>query len=118
MSHFWDEMDDSEEEELEDEASSVDEAQEDEASEPEDEETLEDSGKESLIQRIADAMDEQETSATRFFNSLDRDANGNVDILELMNELTILLDDEVTHDDIEEFLHDVDDDGDLDLSKI
>lgn len=111
-------MEDSEEEKLEDEASSVDEAQEDEASEPEDDETLDDSGKESLIQRIADAMDEQETSATRFFNSLDRDANGNVDILELMNELTMLLDDEVTHDDIEEFLHDVDDDGDRSVDMI
>ena len=73
---------------------------------------------ESLIRRIADAMDEDGISPNRFFNDLDKDGSGGVDVLELTNALTTLLDDEVTSDDIEEFLSEVDDDNNRSIDMI
>ena len=73
---------------------------------------------ESLIRRIADAMDEDGISPNRFFNDLDKDGSGDVDVLELTNALTTLLDDEVTSDDIEEFLTEVDDDNNRSIDMI
>ena len=71
-----------------------------------------------LIRRIADAMDEQETSPNSFFNALDRDADGGVDVTELTNALNTLLDDEITYDDVEDFLSDIDEDGDRTIDMI
>lgn len=90
---------------------------EDEASEedPSEEESIEEV---SLIRKIADAMDEMETSPAQFFKSIDRDANGRVDVVELMNELNKLFDDEIGHKDIEEFLSEVDDDNDRTVDMI
>jgi len=65
-----------------------------------------------LIRRIADAMDEEGTSPNYFFSHLDRDADGAADVSELTNALKGLLDDEVSYDEIEQFLVDVDGDGD------
>ncbi len=64
-----------------------------------------------LIRRIADAMDDEGTSPNYFFSKLDRDADGGADVTELTNALTTLLDDEVTYEEIEDFLIDVDGDG-------
>lgn len=72
----------------------------------------------SLIRRIADAMDEDGISPNRFFNDLDKDGSGGVDVLELTNALTNLLGDEVTSDDIEEFLSEVDDDNNRSIDMI
>ena len=90
---------------------------EDEASDedPSEEESIEEV---SLIRKIADAMDEMETSPAQFFKSIDRDANGRVDVVELMNELNKLFDDEIGHKDIEEFLSEVDDDNDRTVDMI
>ena len=94
--------------EHEDETSSeIDDADDEESEEPE-----------SLIRRIADAMDEDGISPNRFFNDLDKDGSGDVDVLELTNALTTLLDDEVTPDDIEEFLSEVDDDNNRSIDMI
>ena len=94
--------------EHEDETSSEnDDADDEESEEPE-----------SLIRRIADAMDEDGISPNRFFNDLDKDGSGDVDVLELTNALTTLLDDEVTPDDIEEFLSEVDDDNNRSIDMI
>ena len=71
-----------------------------------------------LIRKIADAMDEMETSPAQFFKSIDRDANGRVDVVELMNELKNLFDDEIGHEAIEEFLSEVDDDNDRTVDMI
>ena len=71
-----------------------------------------------LIRKIADAMDEMETSPAQFFRSIDRDANGRVDVVELMNELNKLFDDEIGHEAIEEFLSEVDDDNDRTVDMI
>jgi Ca2+-binding EF-hand superfamily protein len=71
-----------------------------------------------LIRRIADAMDDQETSPISFFNALDRDADGGVDVTELTNALTTLLGEEVTFDDVENFLEDIDEDGDRTIDMI
>ena len=71
-----------------------------------------------LIRKIADAMDEMETSPAQFFKSIDRDANGRVDVVELMNELNKLFDDEIGHEAIEEFLSEVDDDNDRTVDMI
>ena len=65
-----------------------------------------------LIRRIAEAMDEEGTSPNYFFSHLDRDADGAADVSELTNALKGLLDDEVSYDEIEQFLVDVDGDGD------
>lgn len=126
--------DESEPEEREDEAEDViedvssdsenheDDASEDEAAvdseeaildEPEDvEETT------SLIRRIADAMDEKGSSPNRFFSTLDKDADGGVDVSELTNALSELLDSEVSYDDVEDFLTEVDGDGDRNIDMI
>lgn len=71
-----------------------------------------------LIRKIADAMDEMETSPAQFFKSIDQDANGRVDVVELMNELNKLFDEEIGHDAIEEFLSEVDDDNDRTVDMI
>ena len=71
-----------------------------------------------LIRKIADAMDEMETSPAQFFKSIDQDANGRVDVVELMNELNKLFDDEIGHEAIEEFLSEVDDDNDRTVDMI
>ena len=73
---------------------------------------------ESLIRRLADAMDELEISPNRFFNDLDKDGSGSVDVLELVNALGELIEEDVSADDIEEFLNDVDDDGDRTIDMI
>ena len=70
------------------------------------------------IRKIADAMDEMETSPAQFFKSIDQDANGRVDVVELMNELNKLFDDEIGHEAIEEFLSEVDDDNDRTVDMI
>lgn len=71
-----------------------------------------------LIRKIADAMDEMETSPAQFFKSIDQDANGRVDVVELMNELNKLFDEKIGHDAIEEFLSEVDDDNDRTVDMI
>jgi Ca2+-binding EF-hand superfamily protein len=132
--------DDSEEDEIEEDEEEIDPSFEDVEEEPvedeehsseEDSEIEEDSTSESnafddenpeesesLIRRIADAMDEDGISPNRFFNDLDKDGSGDVDVLELTNALTNLLDDEVTSDDIEEFLSEVDDDNNRSIDMI
>ena len=94
----------------------------DEQAEDEDEEDTdsedEESAQQSLIHRIADAMDESEISANRFFNDLDKDGSGSIDVLELVNALGELIEDDVSADDIEEFLSVVDEDGDRTIDMI
>ncbi len=111
-----DEEDDTEEEE--DDSEEDDSEEEDTSAESEDTEDEESEEPESLIRRIADAMDEDGISPNRFFNDLDKDGSGDVDVLELTNALTNLLDDEVTTDDIEEFLSEVDDDNNRSIDMI
>lgn len=94
-----------------------DETEEEEDADPEDAED-EEEVQESLIQRIADAMDDLAISPNRFFNDLDKDGSGSVDVLELVNALGELIEDEVSADDIEEFLSAVDDDGDRTIDMI
>lgn len=114
--------DDGEEEPLdEEEASDEDDESEEEGDtsvESDDAQDEESEEPESLIRRIADAMDEDGISPNRFFNDLDKDGSGDVDVLELTNALTTLLDDEVTSDDIEEFLSEVDDDNNRSIDMI
>ena len=121
-----------EEGESDDPESEDEEVAEEETSEVEDESVEESSGEEDethseevesseelpLIRKIADAMDEMETSPAQFFKSIDRDANGRVDVVELMNELNKLFDDEIGHEAIEEFLSEVDDDNDRTVDMI
>ena len=71
-----------------------------------------------LIRRIADAMDEQGSSPNRFFSTLDKDADGGVDVLELTNALSDLLGSVVSYDDVEDFLSEVDGDGDRNIDMI
>ena len=91
---------------------------EDEETEETHSEEVESSEEVPLIRKIADAMDEMETSPAQFFKSIDRDANGRVDVVELMNELNKLFDDEIGHEAIEEFLSEVDDDNDRTVDMI
>ena len=112
---------DEEEEALGDEESFDEEEsdhEDDAAVESDDTDDEESEEQESLIRRIADAMDEDGISPNRFFNDLDKDGSGDVDVLELTNALTALLDDEVTSDDIEEFLSEVDDDNNRSIDMI
>ncbi len=112
---------DEEEESLGDEESFDEEEsdhEDDAAVESDDTDDEESEEQESLIRRIADAMDEDGISPNRFFNDLDKDGSGDVDVLELTNALTTLLDDEVTSDDIEEFLSEVDDDNNRSIDMI
>ena len=138
-SHDHDESEDTSEEASDEEDSSSDvvedetedteeplDTEEDEAEEEveEDEEEVEEAEEEgeevqeSLIRRLADAMDELEISPNRFFNDLDKDGSGSVDVLELVNALGELIEEDVSADDIEEFLSDVDDDGDRTIDMI
>ena len=127
--------DESETEELEDEEESTDEeesADEETSSDAEDEDDVEfgeviheesDEPEEvgetiSLTRRIADAMDEQGSTPHRFFSTLDKDADGGVDVSELTNALSELLDSEVSYDDVEDFLSEVDGDGDRTIDMI
>ena len=91
---------------------------EDEETEETHSEEVESSEEVPLIRKIADAMDEMETSPAQFFKTIDRDANGRVDVVELMNELNKLFDEEIGHDAIEEFLSEVDDDNDRTVDMI
>ena len=115
----------SEDEEVADEETSEVEDDSIEESSDEDEETEETHSEEvessedvPLIRKIADAMDAMETSPAQFFKSIDQDANGRVDVVELMNELNKLFDEEIGHDAIEEFLSEVDDDNDRTVDMI
>ena len=96
------------EEEAEDEDQDV------ESDEGEDEE----GHQETLIRRIADAMDDLAISPNRFFNDLDKDGSGSIDVMELANALGELIEDDVSAADIEEFLTAVDDDGDRTIDMI
>jgi len=109
---------DVEEEEFEEEESEDEESEEEAPSEREDFDDDTPDEPESLIRRIADAMDEDGVSPNRFFNDLDKDGSGDVDVVELTNALTNLLDDEVTSEDIEEFLSEVDDDNNRSIDMI
>ena len=109
---------DVEEEEFEEEESEDEESEEEAPSESEDFDDETPDEPESLIRRIADAMDEDGVSPNRFFNDLDKDGSGDVDVVELTNALTNLLDDEVTSEDIEEFLSEVDDDNNRSIDMI
>ena len=91
---------------------------EDEETEETHSEEVESSEEVPLIRKIADAMDEMETSPAQFFKSIDQDANGRVDVVELMNELNKLFDEEIGHEAIEEFLSEVDDDNDRTVDMI
>ncbi len=102
-----DDEDDATEEEPEDDSEEVN------LNEPEDAEEAT-----SLIRRIADAMDEQGSSPNRFFSTLDKDADGGVDVSELTNALSELLGSEVSYDDVEDFLSEVDGDGDRNIDMI
>ena len=118
-----DDLESSEEEVAEEDTSEVeDDGIEESMDEEETEEThseeVESSEEISLIRKIADAMDEMETSPAQFFRSIDRDANGRVDVVELMNELNKLFDEEIGHEQIEEFLSEVDEDNDRTVDMI
>ena len=106
-----------EEETSEVEDDSIDESTDEETEESHSEE-VESTEEIPLIRKIADAMDEMETSPAQFFKSIDRDANGRVDVVELMNELNKLFDEEIGHEAIEEFLSEVDDDNDRTVDMI
>ena len=72
----------------------------------------------SILKLISDAMDEQGSTPNRFFSTLDKDADGGVDVLELTDALSELLGSEVSYDDIEDFLSEVDGDGDRTIDMI
>ena len=96
----------------------IEESMDEEETEETHSEEVESSEEISLIRKIADAMDEMETSPAQFFRSIDRDANGRVDVVELMNELNKLFDEEIGHEQIEEFLSEVDEDNDRTVDMI
>ena len=96
----------------------IEESRDEEETEETHSEEVESSEEISLIRKIADAMDEMETSPAQFFRSIDRDANGRVDVVELMNELNKLFDEEIGHEQIEEFLSEVDEDNDRTVDMI
>lgn len=66
----------------------------------------------SLLHLISDAMDESGDSPNKFFNSLDKDGDGNISVEEFTNVIEGLIETEVTSKDIESFLVNADDDGD------
>ena len=66
----------------------------------------------SLLHLISEAMDDSGDSPTKFFNSLDKDGDGNVSVEEFTNAIEGLIETEVTSKDIESFLVNADDDGD------
>ena len=96
----------------------IEESMDEEETEETHSEEVESSEETSLIRKIADAMDEMETSPAQFFRSIDQDANGRVDVVELMNELNKLFDEEIGHEQIEEFLSEVDGDNDRTVDMI
>ena len=123
------ESDDDEEEEESDEEESDDEEEEDSDDEEEeesddelediddiiddiDEELDEDVESKSILQLISDAMDESGDSPNKFFNSLDKDGNGNVSVEEFTSAIEGLIGEDVSSKDIESFLVNTDDDGD------
>ena len=66
----------------------------------------------SILHLISDAMDDSGDSPNKFFNSLDKDGDGNVSVEEFTEAIEGLIDEEVTSKDIESFLVNADDDGD------
>ena len=99
--------DDEEEEESDDELEDIDDIIDDI-----DEELDEDVESKSILQLISDAMDESGDSPNKFFNSLDKDGNGNVSVEEFTSAIEGLIGEDVSSKDIESFLVNTDDDGD------
>ncbi|MDA8546303.1 EF-hand domain-containing protein [Euryarchaeota archaeon] len=66
----------------------------------------------SILQLISDAMDESGDSPNKFFNALDNDGNGQISAAEFKESISDLIGSEVTHQDIESFLSDADEDND------
>ena len=66
----------------------------------------------SILNLISDAMDESGDSPSKYFNSLDKDGDGNVSVEEFTDAIEELIGDEVSPKDIESFIVDTDDDGD------
>ena len=66
----------------------------------------------SLLHLISDAMDESGDSPNKFFNSLDKDGDGNVSIEEFTSTVEELIESEVSSKDIESFIVNTDEDGD------
>ena len=66
----------------------------------------------SILHLISDAMDDSGDSPNKFFNSLDKDGDGNVSVEEFTEAIEGLIDGDVTFKDIESFLVNADDDGD------
>ena len=71
----------------------------------------------SILNLISNAMDESGDTPFKFFNSLDKDGDGNISVEEFTNVIEELIDTEVTSKDIESFLvnADEDDDGVIDI---
>jgi len=108
-----DEESDDEEEEESDEEESDDELEDiDDIIDDIDEELDEDVESKSILQLISDAMDESGDSPNKFFNSLDKDGNGNVSVEEFTSAIEGLIGEDVSSKDIESFLVNTDDDGD------
>ena len=69
-------------------------------------------GAETILHLISDAMDESGQSPNSFFNTLDKDGNGQVSVEEFTQSISELVGQEFSHKDIESFLATTDDDGD------
>ncbi|HJL96543.1 MAG TPA: EF-hand domain-containing protein [Candidatus Poseidoniaceae archaeon] len=112
-----DESDDEEEEESDDEE---EDESDDELEDIDDiiDEIDEDVESKSILQLISDAMDESGDSPNKFFNSLDKDGNGNVSVEEFTSAIEGLIGEDVSSKDIESFLVNTDDDGDGDIDII
>ena len=112
-----DESDDEEEEESDDEE---EDESDDELEDIDDiiDEIDEDIESKSILQLISDAMDESGDSPNKFFNSLDKDGNGNVSVEEFTSAIEGLIGEDVSSKDIESFLVNTDDDGDGDIDII
>ena len=66
----------------------------------------------SILQLISDAMDETGDSPNKFFNTLDKDGNGQISAAEFRSSISELIGSDVSYKDIESFLVDVDEDND------
>lgn len=66
----------------------------------------------SILQLISDAMDETGDSPNKFFNTLDKDGNGQISAAEFRSSISDLIGSDVSYKDIESFLVDVDEDND------
>ena len=110
-----DESDDEEEDESDDEEESDDELEDIDDIIDEIDEDIE---SKSILQLISDAMDESGDSPNKFFNSLDKDGNGNVSVEEFTSAIEGLIGEDVSSKDIESFLVNTDDDGDGDIDII